>query len=140
MHLTIEGFGEMAPHSPRRAGSHVRAAWRWCVLAAAFGSLCGCGATQASCSAILAPAVVVTVVDSSENPVCDVTVRIQGGQVDVQQDLTANACFASAGEQAGAYTVTVSRAGSSLAISEVQVTSGECGGVQEKVLVHVPTR
>jgi len=84
------------------------------------------------------PAVLVSVVNASEMPVCDVTIRIQGGQVDVQEELTADACYASAGEQAGVYTVTVSRAGSDLSQQEVLVASGECGAVQEKLVVRLP--
>jgi hypothetical protein len=84
------------------------------------------------------PAVKVTVVDSSESPVCDVTVHIQGAQVDVESDLTSDTCYAVAGEQAGVYAVTVSRSGSELAKQEVHVGSNECGVVQETAVVHLP--
>lgn len=106
-----------------------RAVWHSCALVAALGGLCGCGATQESCAAILTPAVLVTVLDFSENPVCDVRVRIQGVQVDVQNNLTADVCYFSAGEQDGLYTVIVSRGDNELAHQRVPVASGKCGAI-----------
>jgi hypothetical protein len=121
-----------------RGARYLRATWRWCVVAAGLAGLGGCGSTDASCSAILSPAVLVTVVDASGSAVCDVTVHIQGTEDDVQKDLTSDGCYAAAGQQAGDYTVTVSRGDSVLATQSVHVGSGACGPTQEKVVVHLP--
>ena len=113
---------------------------RWCfalTAAVLLGAVCSCS-SERSCTFIFMPAVAVTVVDASGNPVCDVTVRIQSDQTDVQVDLTTSTCYASAGDQAGDYSVSVLRAGSELARQSVQVETGECGAVQQKVVVHLP--
>lgn len=117
---------------------HLLAVLRYGALAAAVGGLTGCGASEVSCSLVANAAVVVTVVDASGGAVCDVTVHIQGGDVDVQKDLTTDACSAVAGEQPGDYAISVSRAGSSLAEEQVHVDSGKCGVVQEQVVVRLP--
>jgi hypothetical protein len=129
---------ETSACSGRLGARCLRVALRWCAVAAGLAGLGGCGSTEASCSAILSPAVLVTVVDASGSAVCDVTVHIQGSEDDVQKDLTRDSCYAAGGEQAGDYTVTVSRGDSELATQSVHVGSGKCGATQEKVVVHLP--
>ena len=110
----------------------------WIVALAGLAGL-GCTATGPSCNSLdQVPAVVATVVDSSGNPVCDVSVQIQGTNVDARVDLSAENCSASGGDWGGDYVVVVSRAGTELARQDVQVASDECVAVQEQVVISLP--
>lgn len=98
----------------------------------------GCGADDKQCDLSAAVGLSVSVVDSQDAPVCDVTVHIQDGAYEEEGTLDLGMCvFHGAVERAGTYDVSALRDDVVLAEEQVVVPAGECHVQGQKVTLVV---